>query len=56
MHTIIELLGSHLLKVAEEEFLKSEPALQDALMAEVQLLLVKLESWLQAKLPATTGA
>ena len=53
MNTIVEILGSHLLDVAEKELVKSEPVIQDAIMSEMQSLLVKVDAWIQDKITAT---
>ncbi len=46
---IIEWLGWHLLKVAEEEFIKAEPAIQAKIVEEMQGIFSKIDSWLKNK-------
>jgi hypothetical protein len=51
--TIIESLGSHFLRVIEEEFIKAEPSLKDAIITEVQYVFVDLDNWIHEKLQST---
>lgn len=51
--TIIESLGSHFLRVIEEEFIKAEPGLKDAIITEVQYVFVDLDNWIHEKLQST---
>jgi hypothetical protein len=55
MNTIIDALEAHLLTVIEQEFIKAEPELQDAILGQVQATILKIDNWIQEKLQKTTG-
>lgn len=51
MNLIITLLSSHLLTVLENELLANEPAIVAMIEQEIQLLINKLEAFLESKQP-----
>lgn len=53
---IMSLLISHILTFLESELAKEEPALMEALIADVQSLVKKLESMIEAKSPKVAAA
>lgn len=48
--TIINAILSHLVQLIDEEFLNTEPHLQDALLAEAQVLSIEIREWVLKKL------
>lgn len=52
MSTIIDWLGSHLLQVAEYEFVKAEPAMKEELITQMKVIIGKIESWIMAEIEA----
>lgn len=49
MNTILTVLSNHLLTVIEHELINAEPAIAAMIENELQLLIKKLESFLQSK-------
>lgn len=47
---ILNVIISHLIPFLEEEFVKHEPEIQEALVKEVKVLAAKLEEWSKAKI------
>jgi len=46
---ILNVIISHLVPFLEEEFVKHEPEIQEALINEVKVLAAKLEDWSKNK-------
>jgi len=49
MHQFTAAIVRDLVSVLEAEFVRSEPLLQDAMVAEVKMLSEKLNAWIQSK-------
>lgn len=47
---IISLLMKYLVPMLEEEFIKHEPQMQEALLNEAKVLLSKIEDWINHKI------
>jgi hypothetical protein len=47
---IINAIISHLVPFLEEEFVKHEPEIQDALIKDSRALAIKIEAWAKSKL------
>ncbi len=52
MQMLLTFIGSHLLTILENLLLQEEPAIVAQVEKEAQLLILKIESLLQAKSPA----
>ena len=50
MSFVSTFVMSHLLEAIEAEFVKSEPAMAQAIMGEVSTLIIELETWVNRKI------
>ncbi|HEY5236565.1 MAG TPA: hypothetical protein VIJ14_10330 [Rhabdochlamydiaceae bacterium] len=55
MSAIMGLIISHLLTVVENELIKEEPAMVAVVVKELQLLISKLENFIEGKSPAVAA-
>lgn len=55
MNLILTLLSSHLLTVIENSLIANEPAIVATIEQEINLLITKLESFLQKKSPTASS-
>jgi hypothetical protein len=55
MNMILTLLSSHLLSVIESALISDEPAIVAAIEKELELLVMKLESFITSKSPAVSA-
>jgi hypothetical protein len=56
MSAIMSLVVSHLLTIIENELITEEPAVLALVVQEIQLLISKLENFIQGKSPAIAAA
>lgn len=56
MSLILTLLSSHLLTIIEGELVNAEPAIVNMIIQEIELLISKLENYIEGKSPTVAAA
>lgn len=55
MSILLSILGSHIVRVVEDELVNDEPAVVDMIVKEIELLIMKLENLIANKSPEISG-